>query len=519
MLNKNICVKDNTLYNYPEFHSFKELIDIQVSRSANQVAFVFEQNGTYVNKTYQEFRNDIFITIDSFYFKEGAKVAFVGQNSYEYIVGMFSVLYAGGIAVPIESWEFMKSQKGLSDDCDMVFCEKLINDSDNDKHKWISINDIGKELQNKKDRYNKPIDSNSHMEDVALIIHTSGTMGGSKGVSLTNKNVCKNIYCACRTLNLKKRMMLLLPLYHMYGILSLCVVIANSESTFIVVDKKRLFCDMKVFQPKQLIVVPLYVESFYKMLLSYMKQNGIDEQDFECVEGKKGKVRSILADSLETIICGGAPLNTMYVEFFQNLGIDLLNGYGITECSPLIAVNTKESNRKKSVGKVIECCEVCISNKHKGIGEIFVRGDNVMKGYYKDTRANEKAFENGWFKTGDLGYIDKDGFLFVCGRKKNIIICSNGENVSPEELEDVIIQFKVVNEVIVYACNDQYICAEIYPNYEWAKIRNIDDVQAYLMKKIEIMNSTLPNYKRVERVIIRQFAFKRSSSGKIIRRA
>ena len=199
------------------------------------------------------------------------------------------------------------------------------------------------------------------------------------------------------------------------------------------------------------------------------------------------------------IVSGGAPINEKYIKCFDDLGIKVLNGYGITECSPVVAVNRNETPVKDSVGLLLSCNEA----KEKD-GEILVKGDNVMLGYYEDVEATKDAFDDGWFKTGDLGYI-KDNHLFITGRKKNLIILSNGKNVSPEELEEKIQLIENVIEVLVYAENDT-ITAEIY-----AEIT--DDIQ----KNIDALNKYLPIYKQIQKVKFRNTEFPKTTTKKIKR--
>jgi len=405
------------VYTYPEFHTFRELIDFQASISADKTAFMFETEHGYVEKTYCDFKSEIESVIEYYQFKNRKKVAFIGSNSYEYILGMYAVLYAGGIVVPINPEQSVEKLVDLSKGCDFVFHEERFCGSDVKRQNWIHLNLVSGIIEAKKCVQKEKL-AKSNPDDLAFIIYTSGTCGENKGVMLSQKNVCRNFYAACRILDLKKRSILLLPLHHMYGILSMGVVFSNGETTFILSDKKKLFQNMKFFQPKQLIVVPLYVESFAKILQAAMKRSKVEGVKTIISKEEKRKIKAALAESLENIICGGAPLNYAYIELFEALGIELLNGYGITECSPLIAVNTPETKQKYSVGKVVEYCSVHISNSINGIGEVYVKGDNVMRGYYEDEQSNKIAFDDGWFKTGDIGYFDEQGFLFICGRKK-----------------------------------------------------------------------------------------------------
>jgi long-chain acyl-CoA synthetase len=210
--------------------------------------------------------------------------------------------------------------------------------------------------------------------------------------------------------------------------------------------------------------------------------------------------------NLEYIICGGASIDVKYIKDFRTWGINILNGYGITECSPVVSVNRNYYWRDGSVGQVLCGCEVKIAEDK----EILIKGDNVMLGYYKDERATKSVLHDGWYHTGDLGYTDKDNFLFITGRKKNLIILSNGENVSPEELEMLIMRDSAVEEVLVYG-EDKVITAEIYPTQEYI------DNREYFDLLINGINSGQPQYKQIIRIKLRSKEFEKNSSKKILR--
>ena len=210
---------------------------------------------------------------------------------------------------------------------------------------------------------------------------------------------------------------------------------------------------------------------------------------------------------LEYIICGGAPLQEKYVQEFRSMGIEVLNGYGITECSPVVATNRNLYHRDGSVGQILQGCQVRIQN-----GEIQVHGKNAMPGYYQDEAATKDAFEENWFRTGDLGHIDADGFLFVTGRAKNLIILSNGENVSPEELENLLLDYELVKEVLVYAENE-VITAEVFPAPE----TNAEDMQKQIQDIMDACNRKLPAYKRIQQLKVRQTEFPKTTTQKIKR--
>ena len=214
---------------------------------------------------------------------------------------------------------------------------------------------------------------------------------------------------------------------------------------------------------------------------------------------------------LKTICSGGAYLNPDYVEKFAEYGITILQGYGMTECAPVISNNLAWENKVGSVGKLLPNCKGKVVDN-----EIWVKGSSVMMGYYKMPKETAEALEDGWLKTGDLGYIDEDNFVYITGRKKNLIILANGENVSPEEIENQIAKEELVKEIIVRE-KDKVIQAEIFPDYEYAEKNSISDISAKLQEMIDAYNSTAPVYKRVLNLVVRETEFEKNTSKKIKR--
>ena len=289
----------------------------------------------------------------------------------------------------------------------------------------------------------------------------------------------------------------------------------NIQSDMVKIGATAAFC------------VPLMAELMYKKVWATAKEKGKDEILKKGIKISNtllklgidvrrklfAEVHEALGGNLELFICGGAPLSEKIAYELTSMGINVLNGYGITECSPIVSVNRNFANRLGSVGQVLDCNEVKINNPDEnGVGEIYVRGTNVMVGYYNDEEATKEAFDNGWFKTGDLGYLDKDGFLFVTGRIKNLIILSNGKNVSAEEIEEKILdEISYVEEVIVYDDDDK-LAAEIYLN-ETAE----PEAKTKIKKDIKDLNIKLPSYKKIAKTKIRDEAFPKTTSMKIKR--
>ena len=248
-----------------------------------------------------------------------------------------------------------------------------------------------------------------------------------------------------------------------------------------------------------ILMVPLMIETLAKKL---------EEAAWIPAPLVKAKV---FGKQFRTIVSGGAYLNPAYIDMFKKYGIEILQGYGMTECSPVISTNISSNTKPGSVGKLMPNCEAKVVDE-----ELWVKGSSVMQGYYKMPKETEETLCDGWLKTGDLGYVDEDGFVFLTGRKKNLIITPNGENVSPEEIENKLGENRLVQEVLVREA-DGVIEAEIFPDYEYATKKKIKDIQSELQKQIDAYNKTAPLYKRVLRLKVREVEFEKNTTKKIKR--
>ena len=256
----------------------------------------------------------------------------------------------------------------------------------------------------------------------------------------------------------------------------------------------------RTMQPDMVLLVPLVIESIYAKL----KAAG-------GMMPKKLVAKAAFGGNLKTICSGGAYLDPEYVDRFAEYGITILQGYGMTECSPVISNNLAWDNKKGSVGKLMPNCEAKVVDE-----ELWVRGSSVMMGYYKMPEETAETLEDGWLKTGDLGYVDKDNFVYITGRRKNLIILANGENVSPEEIENQLSRADLVKEVLVRE-KDQVIEAEIFPDLDHAKKKRIKDVRAALQEIVDEYNKEVPIYKRIHSLIVRETEFDKTTAKKIKR--
>ena len=290
------------------------------------------------------------------------------------------------------------------------------------------------------------------------------------------------------------------------------------------------------YQPTGLILVPLYVETMHKKIWAEIEKKGKTKLVKKMIPIAKKLPRSIrrkifkdvidaLGGKLNFIVCGGAPMRPELMSDFDAFGIQICEGYGITECSPLISANPFHCRKYHSAGLRVLHMEVRIDKEDPAdeTGEIVTRGDAVMLGYYKNPEATADAFtEDGWFKTGDIGYMDEDEYIFITGRKKNVIIASNGKNVFPEELEEYLTAYELISECVVIGRkgegeNDVIITALVYPEYDKFEGKTPEEIKATIEDIVDIVNKKLPSFKHVQNVEIRETEFEKNTSRKIMR--
>ena len=337
-------------------------------------------------------------------------------------------------------------------------------------------------------------------DQLCTILFTSGTTGKSKGVMLTHRNLAQNATCLDMKIPPRTVLLSVLPIHHAYC-LSMDILKGISLGSVICINDSllRVAKNIKLFRPDMILMVPLMIETLAKKME--------DTKDLP----KKLVKNMIFGKQFHTICSGGAYLNPDYIDLFAQYGITILQGYGMTECSPVISTNLSWDIRKNSVGKLMPNCTAKVVDE-----ELWVKGSSVMQGYYKMPEETAEALVDGWLRTGDLGYVDQDGYIYLTGRRKNLIITKNGENVSPEELENRLSQHRLVQEALVRE-SEGVIEAEIFPDYEYAKKKKIRDLTKALQEIIDSCNLDVPAYKRIYRLKVRETEFEKTPSKKIKR--
>lgn len=468
------------------------------------------------SKSYKDLRKDseAFSKVLEELGEQGKHIAIIGPTSYSWIITYFGVVNSGSVAVPLDvnlpadelcelinradvtTLVYDESKEAVA----VMAAEKcsglqhiICMGEPKEETKALSLWEI---VQGK----DAGFDYQPQPDQLATIMFTSGTTGKSKGVMLTHRNLAENATCLDMGFERGNVLLSVLPIHHAYCLsndilkaLSLGSVICINDSLI------RVAKNIKLFEPNLILMVPLMIETLAKKL---------EEASWIPAPLVKGKV---FGKQFRTIVSGGAYLNPAYIDLFKKYNIEILQGYGMTECSPVISTNTSARTKAGSVGKLMPNCEAKVVDE-----ELWVKGSSVMQGYYKMPKETEEALCDGWLKTGDLGYVDEEGFVFLTGRKKNLIITPNGENVSPEEIENKLGENRLVQEVLVREA-EGVIEAEIFPDYDYVKKKKIKDIQEELQKLIDVYNKTAPLYKRVIKLKVREVEFEKNTTKKIKR--
>ena len=519
-------------YELVQMRDMKDMVEKRAEENADETAFSWSEGKELKKKTYREYKDDI-DALGTYLYSEGVKdthIAIVAENSYEWLVAFLAILNGGNVAAPVDK-ELPAERKceliKQADSTAVFVSSKYKEDVKAAGVREFDIEELGGYIEKGKKLISGGDTSFTSYkvdrEKLAAIFFTSGTTGKSKGVMLSQKNIIEDINASCKHfVPSEGDTIAALPFNHSFGLMTTVYCVFNYKKVvYINRSLKSIQKDLQLVKPGTLLVVPLFVETFYKIIRNNVKKKNMEKKLAAGgrisnallavgIDKRRSMFKELidgLGGNLSSIISGGAALDPKYVKAFRTWGIEVLPGYGITECAPVISVNRNEYWRDGSVGPALPGCEVKISDE----GEILAKGDNVMMGYYKDEEETAKVIKDGWFHTGDLGYIDKDGFIFITGRAKNLIILSNGENVSPEEIEAALMKDEeAIEEVVVYGEKGKLV-AEIFPAED-----HLGD-QAYFDAVAAKWSKDQPSYKKIQKVVLRDKEFEKNSTKKIIR--
>ena len=554
------------LYETTVFADFRVMVENVARKYPDRVAISYKKSPgdkQTVDRTFSQARSDI-RSLGTGLIDFGCRdrhVALIGESSYEWICAYFALMAIGAVVVPIDkdlptsemtgivaaaACEFLLYSPAIEAKAEAIrntlpslsSCICFGDSSSSDVLSWADIMTSGESLiRNGDHSYD---DYEIDRERLATIVFTSGTTGKGKGVMLSQKNIVLDMTNGMYNFAITQKTMNVLPPHHTFGSTVIFVGHFSQGATiFLSSGLRYIAAEMKEQQPTHLVLVPLFVEKLHAKIWNGAEASGkadllrrmIKISNFLRRFGldlRRKLFKDILSQfggKLEMIICGGANLNQDIIDTYEAIGITMLNGYGITECAPLISCNRNKYQKRGSVGLPIIDEQVKINDPDEnGEGEICVKGPNVMMGYYNDPEATAAAFdEEGYFKTGDYGKLDEEGWIYITGRIKNLILFSNGKNVYPEEIETEITRIPGVEEVVVYAGesklqkNKEVIVAEIFPAFDLLKARGIEDITAYFNSEIKKVNSRMISYKAVNLVKIRETEFPKNTSKKILR--
>ena len=560
--------KNYPLYETTHFRDFKEMVENVAERYPDRYAISYRKHPTdkeVSHYTYREGRDYVralateLIAMGA----EGEKVAIIGEASPSWVFSYFSLMAMGAITVPVDKDLPVADIASIlnTSEASFVFYSGVVDEKIAELRNTVptlkhfvrfgeavegaeSIEDLRARGEAKLAAGDSSYaDYTADIDRLASIVFTSGTTGKGKGVMLTVGNICSDMEQGMYNFDITPRTLCVLPPHHTFGsTVNFVGHYAQGSEVYISAGLRYIMAEIKEFRPTHLVLVPLFVETFYKRIMSTAEKQGMLPKLKKGIKlsnalmklgidlRKKlfASVTSNFGGELKMIICGGAALNQDIIDFFESIGIVILNGYGITECAPLISCNRNEYRKKGSVGLPIVGGHVKILDPDEnGEGEICYKGPNVMMGYYKNEEATRAAFDDeGYFRTGDYGKVEMEGqdqWIYITGRLKNLIIFSNGKNVYPEEIETDIQGIYGVGEVVVYAGESksdpskEVIVAEIYPDADALKMHNIEDAQAYFDAEIRKINQKNVSYKKVGIVKLRAEEFPKNTSRKITR--
>ena len=546
-----------------EISNFRELVKRYESFGEN-VAFKYKENKEIHEITYNQFAKDIKKVAEKVLDSDVKRVALIGNNRYEWCITYLGVTTAGRIIVPLDKAltekEIEKLLKRSKVDA-IVYDEKYqdavdeaIKQGCNIKYK-ICMDNVKKDgiLKFKelledgeniiKEGKSKYYDVKLKENEMYIMLFTSGTTNEPKAVMLSQENICKNVsaYQYNFMIYPSDTLLSFLPIHHTFECSITFIYGTYCGATIAFCEGlKYIANNLKEFRVSIFVAVPLVLETMAKKIKKAIadsgKQGMIDAMTkisnilLKCkIDLRKKIFKPILKqfdEYLRVVLYGAAPMDKTTIKWYNNLGIDLIQGYGLTESSPVLTAESSERKRAGSIGIPLKNIEIKIDNPDKdGIGEIMAKGPNIMLGYYENEEATKKALEDGWLHTGDYGYIDEDGFVYITGRKNDILVLRNGKNVYPQEIEFLINKLHYVDECMVYSRDktktDTLLCAKIVYNkdniVDYFGEKTQKEYEELIWKDIKEINKDLPTYKHIKEIIATVEPLEKTTTQKVKR--
>lgn len=562
-------MKKNILYKNKEYNNIREVVNEAIENYPESVAFTIKNKEKKETKyryvTYKELGEEV-NALGTELIHLGLKskrIAVIGKNSYEWALGYLAVLNGVGIVIPLDKGlpkqeiELSLQRSGadaiIFDESNADIIQEIrvgkqtkvttyISMGNSTKYGFNSMNKLiedGKKLVDSGDK--SYIDAKIDNEKMSIILFTSGTTSLAKAVMLSHKNIASNISAMnamvkfCSTdVN-----MAFLPFHHTFGSTGLLMMLNKGVNNVFCDGLRHVQENLKEYKVSVFVCVPLILEAMHRKIMQKVEKQGKTKL---IEKGKKiskallkvnidmrrkifKEVIDNLGGSLRLIISGAAGIDKKVAEDFNAFGITTIQGYGLTETSPVLCAENCKNIKYGSVGFPLYNVKMKIDEPdEKGVGEVIAKGPNVMLGYYDNQEATDEVIKDGWFHTGDLGYIDKKGYIFITGRKKNVVVLKNGKNIYPEELEVLINKLPYVEENIVFGYpkdDDLILCAKIVYNKDYIKEKYSDisqkDLENIIWDDVKKINSTLTNYKHIKKIIITDEPMIKTTTAKIKR--
>ena len=545
------------LYKYIEITDLKDMLKKSGEKYGEKIAYKIRQENGYKEITHNEVRK----MVDGLGTKlidmglKDKRIAVIGENRYEWEIAYLSIVCGTGTVVPLDKSLPENELESLIErsKAEAIICsQKYVEILKKTKLKYI----ISMDLENDNDgiisqkrlisegiqlvKFGDTSFTNAKIdnEKMSIMLFTSGTTSISKAVALSHKNICSNLMDISSILDVNSSDVFLsfLPLHHVFE----CTV---GFLFSLYVGAETVFCDgirhipenLAEYKVSVMASVPAIYERLFKIIKKHLEKQGKveqilkDEEKYKDSSMEKKKevfkeIHDLLGGNIKLFISGAASLEPSIEEKFRRLGFNMVQGYGLTETSPVVAIGNKKYHKTGSIGKCVPSDEVKLLDINKdGIGELAVKGPNVMLEYYENKEATEKILKDGWFQTGDLARIDEEGYIFICGRKKSVIVLKNGKNIFPEEMETLINKEDGVEESFIFGKpiskdpNDIKIFVKIVYNKESFEGKTETEIKEYFNEKIKSINKTMPHYKAIRGIIISDKPLIKTTTNKIKR--
>ena len=556
------------IYDYLKINDLKDMLNKTGKLYADRPAYKIKvEEGKYQTYTHKEVRdmiNNLGTALINLGLK-GKRIAVIGENRYEWEIAYLSIVCGTGIVVPLDKSLPANELELLIErsDIEAIFYTKKYSDiiqnikfSEKNKLKHLISMDNDencegiysqKELirEGKKlieEGNNEFLNVKINPKEMEIMLFTSGTTSRSKVVALSHENICTNLMDIGSVLDVTQDDVFLsiLPIHHVFE----CTVgflfsLYKGAETVFCDGLRHIVENLNEYHVTVMACVPGIYERIFMMIRKKLEKQGKLEEILENEEKYKNssmqkkkevfkEIHDMLGGKIKLLISGAASLDKTIEERYRLLGLNLVQGYGLTETSPVVAIGTNKNYKLGSIGKTVPSVEAKLVNVNdEGIGELVVRGSSVMLGYYEDEKANKKSLQNGWFYTGDLAKIDEEGYIFICGRKKSVIVLKNGKNIFPEEMENLVNKIEGIKESFIFGkiqSNDENnikinvkivfdrdVIKDVY------KVEKDEEIYKVLSKKIKEVNQTMPSYKAIRGMILTEEPLIRTTTNKIKR--